>query len=163
MGTTRELEAREKQIKVAVNRKLGDHEINHMLKEKEKFMLNPRNYAMYKSKLKKDLDTAIATGQEEAVEKLTQKLNSLEERAEELDRQRSSKISSIALINDKNRKKNIERAEEGIRLEMERIKKEGVVSKVFTLFIFTAYSLSLLKVPSCVLLHKEFNEYLLNM
>ena len=46
-----------------MNRKLGDHEINHMLKEKEKFMLNPRNYAMYKSKLKKDLDTAIATGQ----------------------------------------------------------------------------------------------------
>ena len=86
--------------------------------------------------------------QEEAVEKLTQKLNSLEERAEELDRQRSSKISSIALINDKNRKKNIERAEEGIRLEMERIKKEGVVSKVFTLFIFTP---SLLTVPSCVL------------
>ena len=33
--STRELEAREKQIKVAVNRKLGDHEINHMLKEKE--------------------------------------------------------------------------------------------------------------------------------
>ena len=72
--------------------------------------------------------------QEEAVEKLTQKLNSLEERAEELDRQRSSKISSIALINDKNRKKNIERAEEGIRLEMERIKKEGVVSKVLIFF-----------------------------
>ena len=75
--------------------------------------------------------------QEEAVEKLTQKLNSLEERAEELDRQRSSKISSIALINDKNRKKNIERAEEGIRLEMERIKKEGVVS----LNIFYIHSL----------------------
>ena len=86
--------------------------------------------------------------QEEAVEKLTQKLNSLEERAEELDRQRSSKISSIALINDKNRKKNIERAEEGIRLEMERIKKEGVVSKVLIFFIFTP---SLLTVPSCVL------------
>ena len=86
--------------------------------------------------------------QEEAVEKLTQKLNSLEERAEELDRQRSSKISSIALINDKNRKKNIERAEEGIRLEMERIKKEGVVSKVLIFCIFTP---SLLTVPSCVL------------
>ena len=42
-------------------------------------------------------------------------------------RKRSSKISSIALINDKNRKKNIERAEQGIRLEMERIKREGTV------------------------------------
>ena len=90
--------------------------------------------------------------QEEAVEKLTQKLNSLEERAEELDRQRSSKISSIALINDKNRKKNIERAEEGIRLEMERIKKEGVVSKVLIFFILTP---SLLTVPSCVISLKK--------
>ena len=44
-------------------------------------------------------------------------------------RKRSSKISSIALINDKNRKKNIERAEQGIRLEMERIKREGTVSR----------------------------------
>ena len=93
-----------------------------------------RNYAVYKSKLKKELDTALATGREEEVEKLSTKLNQLEERAEELDRKRSSKISSIALINDKNRKKNIERAEEGIRLEMERIKKEGVVSKVLIFF-----------------------------
>ena len=84
---------------------------------------------MYKSKLKKELDTALATGREEEVEKLSTKLNQLEERAEELDRKRSSKISSIALINDKNRKKNIERAEEGIRLEMERIKREGTVRK----------------------------------
>ena len=88
-----------------------------------------RNYAVYKSKLKKELDTALATGREEEVEKLSTKLNQLEERAEELDRKRSSKISSIALINDKNRKKNIERAEEGIRLEMERIKREGTVRK----------------------------------
>ena len=73
------------------------------------------------------------------VEKLSTRLNQLEERAEELDRsiltsdwsndqlnfldsqyltlvrKRSQKISSIALINDKNRRKNIERAEEGIR------------------------------------------------
>ena len=45
-------------------------------------------------------------------------------------RKRSQKISSIALINDKNRKKNIERAEEGIRLEMERIRREGTVSQI---------------------------------
>lgn len=63
---------------------------------------------------------------------MSSRLNELEERAEELDRKRSSKISSIALINDKNRKKNIERAEQGIRLEMERIKREGTVSDPFT-------------------------------
>ena len=111
-----------------MNKKLGDNEINFMLKEKEKFMQNPTNYAVFKSKLKKEIDTAIAAGQEETVEKLTNKLNEIEERAEELDRKRSSKISSIALINDKNRKKNIERAEQGIKLEMERMRKEGQVS-----------------------------------
>ena len=92
--------------------------------------------------------------QEEAVERLTQKLNSLEERAEELDRQRSSKISSIALINDKNRKKNIERAEEGIRLEMERIKKEGVVSKVLILFFIHC----LLNLPAEITLLRAFTQ-----
>ena len=46
-------------------RRLGDSEINHMLREKERFMQNPRNYAVYKSKLKKELDTALATGKEE--------------------------------------------------------------------------------------------------
>jgi len=132
LPTTREVEIREKQIKIAMNKKLGDNEINYMLKEKEKFMQNPRNYAVFKSKLKKEIDTALAAGQEEVVEKLTNKLNEIEERAEELDRKRSSKISSIALINDKNRKKNIERAEQGIKLEMERMKKEGQVSDPFT-------------------------------
>merc|ERR1712130_1080377 len=52
--------------------------------------------------------------------------------AEELDRQRSSKISSIALINDKNRKRNIERAEKGIREEMARKLIEGEVHDPFT-------------------------------
>lgn len=132
LPTVREVEMKEKQINLALNRKLGDQDINHMLKEKEKFMLNPANYAMYKSKLKRDLDTAVAAGQDEVVEKLNNKLNAIEERAEELDKKRSSKISSIALINDKNRKKNIERAEKGIRAEMERAKKEGVVSDPFT-------------------------------
>ena len=58
LPTVREVEMKEKQINLALNRKLGDQDINHMLKEKEKFMLNPANYAMYKSKLKRDLDTA---------------------------------------------------------------------------------------------------------
>ena len=63
---------------------------------------------------------------------LSNKLITIEERAEELDKRRNEKISTIALINDKNRKKNIERAELGIKQEMERIKKEGVVSDPFT-------------------------------
>ena len=42
LPTTREVELREKQIRAATTRRLGDQEINHMLREKEKFMQNPR-------------------------------------------------------------------------------------------------------------------------
>jgi len=132
MPTTKEMEIREKQIADAMIRKLGDKDINHMIKEKERFMVNPRNYAMYKSRLIKDRDNAVQAGDEALAEELNNKLAAIEERAEELDKARSSKISSIALINDKNRKRNIERAEKGIREEIARKKKEGEVNDPFT-------------------------------
>merc|ERR1719178_529708 len=87
---------------------------------------------MYKSRLTKDRDNALQAGDTAVTEELNRKLEALEERAEELDRQRSSKISSIALINDKNRKRNIERAEQGIREEMARKLVEGEVHDPFT-------------------------------
>ena len=116
LPSTKELEMLERRIQKALTDRLEDKDINHMIKEKERFMVNPRNYAMYKSRLTKDRDNAIQAGDQAMTAELNKKLEALEERAEELDRQRSSKISSIALINDKNRKRNIERAEKGIRL-----------------------------------------------
>jgi len=132
LPTIKEMDLREKQIAEAMVRKLGDKDINHMIKEKERFMVNPRNYAMYKSRLIKDRDNAVQAGDETLTEELNTKLAAIEERAEELDRARSSKISSIALINDKNRKRNIERAEQGIREEIARKKLEGEVNDPFT-------------------------------
>merc|ERR1719461_2837185 len=132
LPTTKEMDMREKQILEAMTRKLGDKDINHIIKEKERFMVNPRNYAMYKSRLIKERDNAMQVGNEELAEELNSKLMAIEERAEELDKARSSTISSIALINDKNRKKNIERAEQGIREEMARKKREGEVNDPFT-------------------------------
>ena len=52
------------------------------------------------------------------VERLDQKLAEHEERAEELDRKRTSTISTISLINDRNRKNNIIRAEKSINQEV---------------------------------------------
>jgi bisphosphoglycerate-independent phosphoglycerate mutase (AlkP superfamily) len=46
--------------------------------------------------------------------RIQQKLQALEERAEELDKLRTSTISSISYINDRNRKKNVEEAEKAI-------------------------------------------------
>ena len=66
------------------------------------------------------------------VEKLDQKLAELEERAEELDRKRTSSIATISLINDRNRKNNILRAEQGIKAEVERARVEGHIDDPFT-------------------------------
>lgn len=46
--------------------------------------------------------------------RIAQKLHELEERANELDKMRTSTISSISYINDRNRKKNVEEAEKAI-------------------------------------------------
>jgi hypothetical protein len=65
-------------------------------------------------------------------DRLTTRLAELEERAEHLDRARSEKISSIALINDRNRKRNIEKAEENIKQEIAKKKIEGESCDPFT-------------------------------
>ena len=72
-----------------------------------------------------------AEGDESKSGELETKLNEIEERAEELDRRRTHTISSVALINDRNRKANVSKAEEAIRLEMRREKKEGKVDNPF--------------------------------
>lgn len=53
-------------------------------------------------------------GRVEEVSKIEQQLSELEERANQLDKMRTSTISSISYINDRNRKRNVEQAEKAI-------------------------------------------------
>lgn len=53
-------------------------------------------------------------GKVEEVSKIEQQLSELEERANHLDKMRTSTISSISYINDRNRKRNVEQAEKAI-------------------------------------------------
>ena len=46
LPSTKELEVLEKRIARALVERLGDKDINHMIKEKERFMVNPR-YCSY--------------------------------------------------------------------------------------------------------------------
>lgn len=58
-------------------------------------------------------------GDEEEAERLSRELTELEERADELSkRAQSSTLSSISFINERNRKRNVERAEEAILEEI---------------------------------------------
>jgi RNA polymerase-associated protein RTF1 len=53
-------------------------------------------------------------GDEIVVGDMDKKISELEERASELDKARTQTIQSISYINDRNRKRNVERAEEAI-------------------------------------------------
>lgn len=56
----------------------------------------------------------INSGKVEEVLRIEQQLSDLEERANHLDKMRTSTISSISYINDRNRKRNVEEAEKAI-------------------------------------------------
>jgi hypothetical protein len=56
----------------------------------------------------------LISGEDEKVAKLTSLIHDLDERATELDKARTSTISSISYINERNRKKNVEEAEKAI-------------------------------------------------
>lgn len=132
LPTLQLVEDKIKHINRVNNRAVNDKDIVHMVREKERFQENPRNYAMTKSRITKDRDAAVCEGNHELAEKLNQRLLEIEERAEDLDRKRSEKISSIALINDRNRKNNIKKAEVNIKEEMEKKKLEGERKDPFT-------------------------------
>lgn len=66
----------------------------------------------------KERDSALARGDEDLARELAQKISDLEERASELDKMRTSTISSISYINDRNRKRNVEEAEKAIMAEI---------------------------------------------
>lgn len=101
------------------------------MREKERFKSNPYNYAMKKTQLMKERDSALARGDEELAREISQQIQELEERASELDKMRTSTISSISYINDRNRKRNVEEAEKAIMEEVRANKGKKVIDIVF--------------------------------
>lgn len=65
-------------------------------------------------------------GDDGVVSDMDKKLVELEEKAAELDKARTQTIQSISYINDRNRKRNVERAEEAILVTTDKyLKKNG--------------------------------------
>lgn len=90
---------------------------------------------MKKTQLMKDRDSALSRGDDEIVRDLNKKISDLEERASELDKMRTSTISSISYINDRNRKRNVEEAEKAIMEEVRANKGKKVSFSVLFLGI----------------------------
>ncbi|XP_022910236.1 RNA polymerase-associated protein Rtf1 [Onthophagus taurus] len=118
-------------IKEALNYEFNEKDIDRILKEKDRFTQKTYNYAMKKTQLMKDRDSAVGRGDEDIVREINKKIDVLEERASELDKMRTSTISSISYINDRNRKRNVEEAEKAI-LEEKRANKGKKIDDPFT-------------------------------
>lgn len=118
-------------IKVALNYEFKDEDVDKIIEEKNRFRNRPTNYAMKKTCLMKERDAALLRGDYELSQELSQQIEELESRASELDKRRSSSISLISYINDRNRKRNVEDAEKAI-LEEARANKGLRISDPFT-------------------------------
>jgi len=132
MPTNQIVAEKEVAIQKALQYRFSSYDVDKILASKEKFSKHPHNYAMTKTKLLKEKGQAEDEGNTELKEKLESQLAELEERAEELDKRRTGSISTISLINDRNRKDNISRAEKSIITEARRVKLEGHVDDPFT-------------------------------
>lgn len=101
------IDKKKKDLEAANNHSCSALDIQQMVEEKKKFKKNPHNYAMAKTEVMKKKEMAEQQGNAEEARKWSEELERLEDRAKELDKQRTSTISAIAYINERNRHKNI--------------------------------------------------------
>lgn len=112
------IERKQRDIKEAIQYEFKDADIDKIIEEKNRFRAYPTNYAMKKTLLMKERDAAQLRGEDELARDLNTQIQELEERASTLDKKRSSSISLISYINDRNRKRNVEDAEKAIMEEI---------------------------------------------
>ncbi|XP_053683966.1 RNA polymerase-associated protein Rtf1 [Sabethes cyaneus] len=112
------IDKKQREIKDAVTYEFKDADIDKIIEEKNRFRPHPTNYAMKKTLLMKERDAAQLRGEDELARDLNIQIQELEERASSLDKRRSSSISLISYINDRNRKRNVEDAEKAIMEEV---------------------------------------------
>ncbi|XP_019849879.1 PREDICTED: RNA polymerase-associated protein RTF1 homolog [Amphimedon queenslandica] len=122
LPTLFEVEKKVKEIEKYKSASLKEEDIDRIIQEKQKFQKNPHNYALTKNRLMREKEIAEQTGSTEKATDLARKLEELEERAEELDKQRTRGLSAISYINERNRQRNVARAEEALKEEMANIK-----------------------------------------
>lgn len=114
MPTVQLLEQKLIDIKIAMNFEFNDEDVDKIIEERNRFRQRPTNYAMKKTCLMKERDAALLRGDDDIARNLSTQIEELESRASELDKRRSSSISLISYINDRNRKRNVEEAERAI-------------------------------------------------
>lgn len=125
------IDKKKKDITEALNYEFKDEDVDRIVAEKNRLRNRPTNYAMKKTMLMKERDAAMLRGENDLAKELGEEIDGLESRASELDKKRSSSISLISYINDRNRKRNVEEAEKAI-MEEARAAKGTKVMDPFT-------------------------------
>jgi len=132
LPTNSHVEQKVQEITAAMNYRFGSLDVDKILTSKRKFSSGPNNFAVRKAALMKERDEALSLEDQERIDELNRKLEEHEAKAEELDKKRTDTISTIALINNRNRKGNVERAYKGIQADEEKRRREGEVDDPFT-------------------------------
>lgn len=123
--TTEDVVRKVRDIEAALNYEYKEADVERIVSEKERFRRNPHNYAMRKTQVMKQKEMADLAGDEEEAQRLAGELERLEERARDLDKQRTSTISAISYINERNRIKNIVEIERAILEESKQNKEKA--------------------------------------
>jgi len=111
LPTESRIKAKLKELNDTKTYSYKDTDIQAIVDQKNKFRKNPINYAVRKNALLRQKEIAIQENNHEELQKVTAKLDELEERAEMLDKRRSGALSNVSFINERNRKKNVYDAE----------------------------------------------------
>ena len=116
------IEKKEKDIKDLISYQCTNEDIDTIVQEKLRFKGRPTNYAVAKTELIKERDIAKQKGDFETAERLSKQITELDDTSTSIDKRRTSTISSILYINERNRKLNVKKAEEAIKAEAEAMK-----------------------------------------
>lgn len=111
MPTVEQMELKVKDLKEALLFELTMEEIEKIVNEKERFKNSPYEFAMKRTQLEKECESARAAGDSMRAGELQDELNEVEERAANLDQFRTKTISSIKYINDRNQRKGVKEEE----------------------------------------------------
>lgn len=109
LPTRDEIKECAQKIHKATKYDIQDKDIDSMIKEKKRFQRNPHNYAMQKTLLMKDKEMAEQGSNQDDLNRVTQELEELEDRAKNLDRKRQENIAGISFINERIKSANLEK------------------------------------------------------
>lgn len=130
--TVERIDQKKSDIKAAFNYKFTAKDIDGIAMENKRLGILRSGFAERKCELLTNRDAAIEAGEADLAFKIEEEIAHLDDRSKEIDMRRTSSIQTIAYINERNRRSNIERAEQAIKEETANKSKNNSTTDPFT-------------------------------